>query len=114
MTDIIYIRTQEGLACLAVVIDQYSSRVVGGSIQSRQTIDVVLQALHMAVRRRKPKYRVLTHSDRGSHSTSMDWVAFIRAHNLWHSMSRRGSSHDNAAAESFFLLRKLEHIWRRT
>jgi len=50
-------------AYLAVVIDLYSRRVVSWSMQSRQTTDVVLQALLMAVWRRKPKYKVLVHSD---------------------------------------------------
>ena len=57
VTDITYIRTMEGFAYLAVVLDLYSRRVVGWSLQSRQTTDVVLQALHMAVWRRKPKNR---------------------------------------------------------
>ena len=83
-------------------------------MQSRQTTDVVLQALHMAVWRRRPKHRVLIHSDQGSQFTSMDWAAFIRAHNLEHSMSRRGNCHDNAVAESFFNLLKRERIRRKT
>ena len=114
VTDITYIRTLEGFAYLAVVIDLYSRRVVGWSMQSRQTTDVVLQALHMAVWRRKPKQRVLIHSDQGSQFTSMDWAAFIRAHNLEHSMSRRGNCLDNAVAESFFSSLKRERIRRRT
>lgn len=60
VTDITYIRTQEGFACLAVVIDLYSRRVVGWSMQSRQTTDVALQVLMMAVWRRKPKNKVLS------------------------------------------------------
>ena len=103
-----------GFLYLATVIDLYSRRVVGWSIQSRQTTDVVLQALHMAVWRRKPKQRVLIHSDQGSQFTSIDWAAFIRAHNLEHSMSRRGNCHDNAVAESFFSSLKRERIRRRT
>lgn len=63
VTDITYIRTQEGFAYLAVVIDLYSRRVVGWSMQSRQTTDVVLQVLLMAVWRRRPKDKVLIHSD---------------------------------------------------
>ncbi len=51
-------------------------------MQSRQSTNVVLQALHIAVWRRKPKQRVLIHSDQGSQFTSMERVAFIRAHNL--------------------------------
>ncbi|CTQ71258.1 putative transposase OrfB [Roseibium alexandrii] len=76
--------------------------------------DVVLQALLMAVWRRKPKHKVLIHSDQGSQFTSMDWASFLRAHNLEHSMSRRGNCHDNAVAESFFNLLKRERIRRRT
>ena len=83
-------------------------------MQSRQTTDVVLQALMIAVWRRKPKNKVLIHSDQGCQFTSMDWAAFLRAHNLEHSMSRRGNCHDNAVAESFFHLLKRERIRRRT
>jgi len=114
VTDITYSRTLEGFAYLAAVIDLYSRRVVGWAMRSRQTTDVVLQALHMAVWRRKPKGKVLVHSDQGSQFTSMDWASFIRAHNLEHSMSRRGNCHDNAVAESFFNLLKREKVRRRT
>ena len=114
VTDITYIRTLEGFAYLAVVIDLYSRRVVGWSMQSRQTTYVVLQALLMAVSRRKPQDRVLIHSDQGSQFTSMDWASFLKVHNLEHSMSRRGNCHDNAVAESFFNLLKRERIRRRT
>ena len=114
VTDITYIRTLEGFAYLAVVIDPYSRRVVGWSMQGRQTTDVVLQALLMAVWRRKPKNKVLIRSDQGSQFTSMDWASFLKAHNLEHSMSRRGNCHDNAVAESFFNLLKRERIRRKT
>ena len=85
VTDITYIKTYEGFAYLAVVIDLFSRRVVGWSMQSRQTTDLVLQALLMAVWRRKPATKVLIHSDQGSQFTSIDWVS------LEHSMSRRGN-----------------------
>lgn len=113
VTDITYIRTYEGFAYLAVVIDLYSRRVVGWSLQNRQTTDVVLQALLMAVWRRKPKNTVLIHSDQGSQFTSVDWASFLKDHNLVHSMSRRGNCHDNAVAESFFNLLKRERIRRK-
>lgn len=102
----------EGFAHLAVVIDRYSRRVVGWSRQSRQTTDVALQPLHLAVWRRKPKSRVLIHSDQGSQFASVDRAAFIRAHNLEHSMSRRGNRHDNVVAESFLSSLKRERIRR--
>jgi putative transposase len=113
VTDITYIRTLEGFAYLAVVIDLYSRRIIGWCMQIRQTTDLVLQALLMAVWRRKPKEKVLIHSDQGSQFTSIDWATFLRAHNLEHSMSRRGNCHDNAVAESFFNLLKRERIRRQ-
>ncbi|MBN4066219.1 IS3 family transposase [Ahrensia sp. AH-315-G08] len=114
VTDITYIKTYEGFAYLAVVIDLYSRRVVGWSIQSRQTTELVIQALLMAVWRRKPKNKVLIHSDQGSQFTSIEWASFLKHQNLEHSMSRRGNCHDNAVAESFFNLLKRERIRRRT
>jgi len=114
VTDITYIKTCEGFAYIAVVIDLYSRRVISWSVQSRQTTDVVLQALLMAVWRRKPKNKVLIHSDQGSQFTSMDWASFLKHHNLEHSMSRRGNCHDNAVVESFFNLLKRERIRRKT
>jgi putative transposase len=75
VTDITYIKTHEGFAYLAVVIDLYARKVVGWAMQSRQTTDLVLQALLMAVWRRKPKHKVLIHSDQGSQFTSMDWAS---------------------------------------
>ena len=113
VTDITYIKTSEGFSYLAVVIDLYSRRVVGWAMQSRQPTDLVLQALLMAVWRRKPTGKVLIHSDQGSQFTSIDWAAFLKQHNLEHSMSRRGNCHDNAVAESFFNLLKRERIRRR-
>jgi putative transposase len=113
VTDITYIRTLEGFAYLAVVIDLFSRRVIGWSLQSRPTTELVLQALLAAVWRRKPRHRVVVHSDQGSQFTSMDWSSFLKAHNLEHSMSRRGNCHDNAVVESFFNLLKRERIRRK-
>lgn len=103
-----------GFGYLAVVIDLFSRCVIGWSLQRHQTTDVVLQARLMAVWRRKPKAKVLVHSDQGSHFTSMEWAAFLKLHNLEHSMSRRENCHDNAMAESFFSLLKRERIHRKT
>ena len=99
---------------LAVVIELFSRRVVGWSMQSRMTTDLALQALLMAVWRRKPKSTVTIHSDQGSQFTSREWQMFLHQHNLDASMSRRGNCHDNAVAESFFQLLKRERIRRKT
>lgn len=113
MTDITYIRTHEGWLYLAVVVDLFSRRVIGWSMQSRMTKGIVLNALLMALWRRNPTQQVLVHSDQGSQYTSDDWQAFLKVHNLEGSMSRRGNCHDNAVVESFFQLLKRERIKRK-
>jgi putative transposase len=114
VTDITYIKTHEGWSYLAVVIDLFSRRVVGWSMQSRMTTDLALQALLSAVWRRKQKSKILIHSDQGAQFTSKVWQSFLSKHNLDASMSRRGNCHDNAVEESFFYLLKRERIRRRT
>ena len=114
VTDITYIKTHEGWLYLAVIIDLYSRRVIGWSMQSRMQMDLVLSALLMAVWRRKPKSKVIIHSDQGSQFTSYEWQKFLKANNLEASMSRRGNCYDNAVAESFFQLLKRERIRRKT
>ena len=103
-----------GWLYLCVVIDLFSRRVVGWSAQSRMITDLALQALLMAVWRRKPTGRITVHSDQGSQFTSREWQSLLAQHNLEASMSRRGNCHDNAVAESFFQLLKRERIRRRT
>jgi len=106
VTDITYIRTYEGWLYLAVVVDLFSRKIIGWSMQSRMTKDIVLNALLMAVWRRNPQKQVLVHSDQGSQYTSHEWQSFLKSHGLEGSMSRRGNCHDNAVAESFFQLLK--------
>ena len=113
VTDITYIRTHEGFLYLAVVIDLFSRRVIGWSMQGRTYTDLPLQALLMAVWRRKPKTKVHVHSDQGPQFTSYEWQDFLKQHNLVPSMSRRGNCWDNAVVESFFNLLKRERIRRK-
>jgi putative transposase len=74
--------------------------------------ELVLDAILMAVRRRKPK-NTLIHSDQGSQFGSDAWRRFCHAHHLERSMSRRGNCWDNAVAESFFSSLKKERIKKR-
>ncbi|MBW9398639.1 IS3 family transposase [Leclercia sp. EC_58] len=113
VTDITYIRTREGWLYLAVVVDLFSRKIIGWSMQSRMTKDIVLNALLMAVWRRNPQKQVLVHSDQGSQYTSHEWQSFLKSHGLEGSMSRRGNCHDNAVAESFFQLLKRERIKKK-
>ena len=114
VTDITYIRTHEGWLYLAAVLDLFSRKVIGWSMQSRITKEIVLNALLMAVWRRSPTTQVIVHSDQGSQYTSHDWQSFLKTHGLEGSMSRRGNCHNNAVAESFFQLLKRERIRRQT
>lgn len=79
----------------------------------RMDRELAINALLMAVWRRQPQSTVLVHSDQGSQFFSYDWQAFLNAHNLQPSMSRRGNCHDNAVAESFFQLLKRERVRRK-
>jgi putative transposase len=113
VTDITYIRTWQGWLYLAVVLDLYSRKVVGWSMKPTLAREIVLDALLMAVWRRKPSQQVLIHSDQGSQYGSDDWQRFCHQHNLVPSMSRRGNCWDNAVAESFFGSLKKERIRKR-
>ena len=113
VTDFTYIRTYEGWLYVTVVIDLFSRKVIGWSMKTSPKSDLVIDALLMAVWRRRPKEKVLIHSDQGVQYTSKDWRDFLRDNNLEISMSRRGNCHDNAVAESFFSLLKKDRV-RRT
>ncbi|QKV56161.1 MAG: IS3 family transposase [Dechloromonas sp.] len=114
VTDITYIRTHEGWLYLAVVMDLFSRQVIGWSMRSRIDSELAINALLMAVWRRNPTAPVIVHSDQGCQYSSHDWQAFLKAHGLVASMSRRGNCYDNAVAESFFQLLKRERIRRKT
>jgi len=114
VTDITYIKTHEGWLYLSVVIDLFSRRIIGWSMQSRMQMDLVLSSLLMAIWRRKPSSTVIIHSDQGSQFTGHEWQSFLKQHDLEASMSRRGNCYDNAVAESFFHLLKTERIRRKT
>jgi len=113
VTDITYLRTYEGWLYLAVVLDLYSRRVIGWSMQATLARSLVLDALLMAVWHRHPKAPVIVHSDQGTQYGSDDWVRFCRDHQLTPSMSRRGNCWDNAVAESFFSSLKKERVRNR-
>ena len=113
VTDFTYVRTHEGWLYLTIVLDLFSRQVVGWSMKHHPKADLVIDALLMALWRRKPKDKVLIHSDQGVQYTCGDWRTFTKDHNLEVSMSRRGNCHDNAVAESFFSLLKGERIKRK-
>jgi len=112
-SDITYIWTQEGWLYLAAVIDLHSRMVVGWSMSERIDRSLVLDALSMAVGRRKPSPGLIHHSDRGIQYASNDYQAALKRHEMLCSMSHKGDCWDNAVAESFFSTLKTERVHHR-
>lgn len=111
--DVTYVWTREGWLYLAVVIDLCSRKVVGWSMSSRMKAQLVCDALHMAIWRRRPKAGLIHHSDRGSQYASKAFRRLLKAHDIKGSMSRKGDCWDNAVVESFFGSLKQERVqWR--
>ena len=113
VTDVTYIPTHEGWLYLAVVIDLFSRRVVGWSMDSQLEKNLTIQALTMALQERRPASGLVHHSDRGSHYANHYYRLALEANQILSSMSRRGNCWDNAVAESFFGSLKQERVhWR--
>lgn len=112
--DITYIWTKEGWLYLAVVIDLFSRMVVGWAMAERMGQELVLDALTMAIWRRKRPRKVMVHSDRGSQYCARDFQALLARYDMVCSMSRKGECWDNATAESFFHSLKVEWIYGET
>ena len=116
-SDITYLWTQQGWIYLAVIIDLYSRRVVGWSIDRRMKKALVIRALMMAVNLRKPPPGLIHHSDRGSQYASHDYQKLLKQHGMICSMSRKGNCWDNSPVERFFGSLKREWTgdrWYRT
>jgi putative transposase len=115
VSDISYFATGEGWLYLAVVMDIYSRRVVGWSMDSHIDTALVLRALEMALANR-PVKELLLHSDRGSQYACRDYAKYLLEHEITASMSRKGDCWDNAVMESFFASIKVElkpdRIWK--
>lgn len=111
VSDITYIATDEGWLYLATVMDLCLRRIVGWSMDKRMTKDLVIDALDMAVKDRRPGPGVLHHSDRGSQYASDDYQARLKKHGMICSMSRKGNCWDNAVMESFYRSLKVECVY---
>jgi putative transposase len=102
VADITYIPTWAGFLSLAVVLDVHSRRIVGWAMADHLRSELVLEAVDMAVWRRRPTEGVIHHSDQGSQDTSLAFGRRLRDAGLAGSMGSRGDCFDNATAESFF------------
>lgn len=113
VADFTYIATEQGWLYLATVMDLFSLKIVGWSMQPRMTKALVKDALQMALMRRCPDAGLLHHSDQGSQYASFDYQKVLFEHKIQVSMSRTGNCYDNSVMESFFATLKTECVLRR-
>jgi putative transposase len=114
VADFTYVWTAEGWLYVAAVLDLYSRKVIGWSMNAQMTAQLVIDALMMAIWRRGKPIELLHHSDQGSQYTSEDFQRLLADQGILCSMSRKGDCWDNAAMESFFSTMKTERTARRT
>lgn len=112
VTDMTYLRTQQGWLYLATVMDAHTRQIVGWAMGQRMTSDLITQALLMAVKQRQPDHPVIVHSDQGSQYMSQTYQTLLNRLNCIPSVSKRGNCYDNAMMESFFHSMKVESLYR--
>jgi putative transposase len=113
VADFTYIWTAEGWLYVAAVLDLYSRRIVGWSMQDSITSQLVVDALMMAVWRRGKSTALLHHSDQGSQYTSEHFHQLLKEQGITCSLSRAGEVWENSAMESFFSSLKTERTSRK-
>jgi putative transposase len=114
LADITYVPTREGFLYLAFILDTYSRKVVGWSMAPHMRTELVVDALEMAVWRRRPVAGLLVHhSDRGVQYTAISFGKRLEEVGIVPSMGRTGTALDNAMAESFLATLKTELVHRR-
>ena len=111
VADITYIRLKVEFIYLAVILDVYSRRVVGWSMNRKLESDIALDALEMALKQRRPAAGLVHHSDRGVQYASNKYIERLEAQGIVISMSRPGNPYDNAWAESFIKTLKAEEVY---
>jgi transposase InsO family protein len=114
VSDITFIPTKEGWLYLCIVLDLYSRRIVGWDMQSNMKADLVINALRMALKGRKPAPGLIFHSDCGGQYKAGRFRGLLRRYGVRQSMTFAGNCYDNATAESFFGTLKTELVARLT
>lgn len=110
-SDITYIRIENGFVFLAVILDLFSRKVVGWQVSKRIDGELALDALKMAIARRKPPSGVIHHSDRGVQYLCDRYVTELAAHGFHISCSEKGNPYDNAWVESFMKTLKVNEVY---
>ena len=112
VTDISYIKTQQGTLYLSVIRDLYDNSIVAYKTGTEQNINLVLSTIKLAKRKEKVTAELQLHSDQGFQYTSPAYFNLTKSYGITPSMSRRGNPYDNAMAENFFSILKTECIYR--
>jgi len=112
VADLTYIRLELEFVYLAVMLDAFSRRVIGWALEPTLEASLTLQALRMALARRRPSSGLVHHSDRGVQYASRDYTQRLQEHGIRISMSRPANPWDNAACESFIKTLKYEEVYR--
>jgi len=112
LADITYLRLRTEFVYLAVVLDAYSRRCLGWALRRSLEAELVLAALGMALKQRRPRPGLVHHSDRGVQYASHDYTRLLEQHGIQISMSRRGKVYDNARCESLIKTLKYEEVYR--
>ncbi len=111
VADITYVRMREEFAYLAIVLDAFSRRVIGWTLETHMLASLVIAALEMAIDARRPQPGgLIHHSDRGLQYACSDYTDILNAHGIRTSMSRVANPYDNAKAESFMKTLKHEEV----
>ena len=111
--DITYIKTWDGWAYLATVIDLHNREVVGWALADHMRTELIVDAMSMAIKHGRIETDAIFHSDRGSVYASDEFATFCKNNNVRRSMGRTGTCYDNAVAESFFATYKKELVHTR-
>ncbi len=112
VTDVTFIRTEQGWLYLAIILELYNRGIIGWAMDGYNDQSLTLRALEMALETHEPPHGLIHHSDRGSTYTASDYRGVLESHGINCSMSRNGNCWDNAAAESFFSTLKNELVHR--
>jgi putative transposase len=111
LADITYIRIRTGFVYLAAILDAYSRRVIGYAVSTRLDTALTLEALRMAISRRRLGSGVIHHSDQGVQYASTEYIDELKRHDFLVSMAQAGNPYENARMESFFKTLKYEEVY---
>ena len=113
VTDITYVWVRKQWLYLATVMDLYSRKIIGWSLDTNMTEALITKAMQMAIDARGVAKGLVVHSDRGTQYRSNSYVSFLERNQITRSMSRKGNCWDNAVMESFYARLKVELIYAK-